>query len=153
MTFSVESVCISAAKGTPKAAVAEIVLVAGEGVRGAGIEGDAHAGSGHRQVSFLAGEDVDSLRAEGLTLTAGAFGENIVTRGIDWTSVKIGGRIEIGAAELEVTQIGKDCHAPCAIYRAAGRCIMPDRGVFARVVKGGTIHAGHRGHYRFGQGV
>ena len=148
MTFSVESVCVSAAKGTPKAAVAEIVLVAGEGVRG-----DAHAGSGPRQVSFLAGEDVDGLRAEGLTLAAGAFGENIVTRGIDWTSVKIGGRIEIGEAELEVTQIGKDCHAPCAIFRAAGRCIMPDRGVFARVIKGGTIHAGHRGHYRFGQGV
>ena len=83
MTFSVESVCVSAAKGTPKAAVAEIVLVAGEGVRG-----DAHAGSGPRQVSFLAGEDVDGLRAEGLTLAAGAFGENIVTRGIDWTSVK-----------------------------------------------------------------
>ena len=122
MTFSVESVCVSAAKGTPKAAVAEIVLVASEGVRG-----DAHAGSGPRQVSFLAGEDVDGLRAEGLTLAAGAFGENIVTRGIDWTSVKIGGRIEIGEAELEVTQIGKDCHAPCAIYRAAGRCIMPDR--------------------------
>jgi cyclic pyranopterin phosphate synthase len=148
MRFSVEAVCVSAAKGTPKSEVAEIVLVAGEGARG-----DAHAGSGHRQVSFLAGEDVDGLRAEGLTLAPGAFGENIVTRGIDWTKAAVGGRIGIGTAELEITQIGKECHAPCAIFRAAGRCIMPDRGVFARVIKGGTVHAGHRGHYRFGQGV
>jgi len=145
MTFRVEAVCISEAKGTPKRAVDEITLVVGEGVRG-----DAHAGSGHRQVSFLAAEDVDGLRAEGLTLDAGAFGENILTRGIDWTKAAVGGRIGIGTARLEVTQIGKECHAPCAIYRAAGRCIMPDRGVFARVLKGGAIHAGHRGHYHIG---
>jgi MOSC domain-containing protein YiiM len=148
MQFHVEAVCVSLKKGMPKAAVEEITLV-----EDAGVAGDAHAGGGRRQVSFLAGEDVDGLRAEGLTLAAGAFGENIVTQGIDWTRAAVGGRIEVGGAELEITQIGKECHTPCAIYRAAGRCIMPDRGIFARVVKGGTIHAGHRGHYHFGPGI
>ncbi|MGD0781481.1 MAG: MOSC domain-containing protein [Candidatus Aminicenantales bacterium] len=148
MPFTVETVCSAARKGEPKHAVESVRLVAGSGV-----EGDAHAGSGHRQVSFLAGEDVDSLRAEGLTLTAGAFGENIVTRGIDWRRARIGGLIEIGAARLEITQIGKECHTPCAIFRAAGRCIMPDLGIFAKVLQGGVIHAGDRGDYRFGPGL
>ncbi len=148
MPFTVEAVCSAARKGEPKLAVGSVRLVAGSGV-----EGDAHAGSGHRQVSFLAGEDVDSLRAEGLTLAAGAFGENIVTRGIDWRRARIGGLIEIGAARLEITQIGKECHTPCAIFRAAGRCIMPDLGIFAKVLQGGVIHAGDRGDYRFGPGL
>ena len=148
MPFTIEAVCVAARKGEPKRAVAEVRLVAG-----AGIEGDAHAGSGHRQVSFLAGEDVDTLRAEGLDLAAGAFGENIVTRGIDWRIARIGGRVEIGAARLEITQIGKECHTPCAIYRAAGRCIMPDLGIFAKVLKEGVVHAGDCGDYRFGPGA
>jgi MOSC domain-containing protein YiiM len=147
MPFTVEAVCASARKGEPKHAAGAVRLVPESGV-----EGDAHAGSGPRQVSFLAGEDVDSLRAEGLALAHGAFGENIVTRGIDWRKSQIGGIVEIGDARLEITQLGKECHAPCAIYRAAGRCIMPDRGVFARVLQGGIIHAGDRGHYRFGSG-
>jgi molybdopterin adenylyltransferase len=148
MPFTIEAVCIAARKGEPKHAVGGVRLVAG-----AGIEGDAHAGSGHRQVSFLAGEEVDSLRAEGLSLAAGAFGENIVTRGIDWSRARIGGRIAIGGALLEITQIGKECHSPCAIYRAAGRCIMPDRGIFAKVLQEGVIHAGDCGDYRFGSGA
>jgi MOSC domain-containing protein YiiM len=148
MPFTIEAVCVAARKGQPKRAVAEVRLV-----EGAGIEGDAHAGSGHRQVSFLAGEDVDALRAEGLDLAAGAFGENIVTRGIDWRAARIGGRVEIGAARLEITQIGKECHTPCAIYRAAGRCIMPDLGIFAKVLEVGVVHAGDRGDYRFGPGA
>ena len=148
MPFTIEAVCVAARKGEPKRAVAEVRLVAG-----AGIEGDAHAGSGHRQVSFLAGEDVDTLRAEGLDLAAGAFGENIVTRGIDWRIARIGGRFEIGAARLEITQIGKECHTPCAIYRAAGRCIMPDLGIFAKVLQEGVVHAGDCGDYRFGPGA
>ena len=148
MPFTIEAVCVAARKGEPKRAVAEVRLVAG-----AGIEGDAHAGSGHRQVSFLAGEDVDTLRAEGLELAAGAFGENIVTRGIDWRIARIGGRFEIGAARLEITQIGKECHTPCAIYRAAGRCIMPDLGIFAKVLQEGVVHAGDCGDYRFGPGA
>jgi MOSC domain-containing protein YiiM len=148
MPFTVEAVCVAACKGEPKHAVEGVRLVAG-----AGFEGDAHAGSGHRQVSFLAGEEVDSLRGEGLTLAAGAFGENMVTRGIDWRTARIGGIVEIGSARLEITQIGKECHAPCAIFRAAGRCIMPDLGIFAKVLQGGVIHAGDRGHYRFGSGL
>jgi len=145
MPFAIEAVCVAPRKGEPKRAVGEVRLIAGAGIRG-----DAHAGSGHRQVSFLAGEDVDTLRAEGLDLAAGAFGENIVTRGIDWRIARIGGRFEIGAARLEITQIGKECHTPCAIYRAAGRCIMPDRGIFAKVLQEGVIHAGDRGDYSFG---
>jgi MOSC domain-containing protein YiiM len=145
MPFAIEAVCVAPRKGEPKRAVGEVRLIAGAGIRG-----DAHAGSGHRQVSFLAGEDVDALRAEGLTLAAGAFGENIVTRGIDWRAARIGGLIEIGAARLEITQIGKECHTPCAIFRAAGRCIMPDLGVFAKVLQEGVIHAGDRGDYSFG---
>ncbi len=145
MPFAIEAVCVAPRKGEPNRAVGEVRLIAGAGIRG-----DAHAGSGHRQVSLLAGEDVDALRAEGLTLAAGAFGENIVTRGIDWRAARIGGLIEIGAARLEITQIGKECHTPCAIFRAAGRCIMPDLGVFAKVLQEGVIHAGDRGDYSFG---
>jgi MOSC domain-containing protein YiiM len=148
MPFTVEAVCIAARKGQPKGAVEAVRLTAG-----LGIEGDAHAGSGRRQVSFLAGEDVDTLRAEGLSLAPGAFGENVVTRGIDWREARVGGRVEIGKARLEITQIGKECHTPCAIFRAAGRCIMPDLGVFAKVIEGGIIHAGDRGHYGFGPGL
>jgi len=100
-------------------------------------------------VSFLAAEDIEEMEKKGLTLKPGAFGENIVTRGIDWTQVTCGGKIFIGEAELEVTQIGKECHAPCAIYHSVGYCIMPERGVFARVIKGGRINAGDIGYYRF----
>ena len=105
------------------------------------------------RVELLAGEDVDTLRAEGLDLAPGAFGENIVTRGIDWRRARIGGLVELGDARLEITQIGKECHTPCAIYRAAGRCIMPDLGIFAKVLKEGVVHAGDRGDYRFGSGA
>jgi MOSC domain-containing protein YiiM len=148
MPFTIEAVCVAPRKGEPKRAVDEVRLQAG-----LGIAGDAHAGSGHRQVSFLAGEDVDALRAEGLDLAPGAFGENVVTRGIDWRKAEIGGHISIGSARLEITQIGKECHTPCAIYRAAGRCIMPDLGIFAKVLEEGVIHAGDRGDYRFGPGA
>ena len=145
MKFKVESVNIAAAKGVQKHEVPEIVLK-----QNFGIEGDAHAGDGHRQVSLLAGEAVDAMKAKGLTLAAGAFGENIVTRGIDWTQAKIGDRINIGAVELQVTQVGKECHNPCAIYHAAGECIMPNQGIFAKVLKGGTINAESSGDHRIG---
>lgn len=143
MKFLVESVNISSATGTPKHPVPEIRLI-----ENWGIEGDAHAGVHHRQVSFLAGEAVDRMKAKGLKLAPGAFGENIVTRGIDWSRAAIGTRVVIGTAEFEITQIGKECHAPCAIFHAVGQCIMPSEGVFARVVKGGIVHAQSRGHYR-----
>jgi molybdopterin adenylyltransferase len=140
--FIIEAVCISKTKGVQKHEVDEILLL-----KDFGIEHDAHAGKWHRQVSFLAGEEIDRMKAKGLTLAHGAFGENIVTRGIDWTKVQIGGKITIGGIELEVTQIGKECHTPCAIYYAAGECIMPEKGIFTKVLKGGTIHAQDSGHY------
>ena len=145
MKFKVESVNIAAAKGMPKHEVAEIVLR-----ENFGIVGDAHAGAWHRQVSLLAGEAVDAMKAKGLDLAAGAFGENIVTRGVDWSRARVGDTVAIGEVELEITQIGKECHSRCAIYYAAGDCIMPTRGIFARVLKGGRIHAQSSGDYRIG---
>jgi len=140
--FRVEAVNISEQKGVQKHEVPEIELVENRGIRG-----DAHAGDGHRQVSFLAGESIDKMRAKGLELKPGAFGENIVTRGIDWGGVLVGGKVFVNGAILEITQIGKECHDRCAIYEAAGECIMPREGVFARVVKGGNIHAEDSGYY------
>ena len=143
MKFKVESVNIAAAKGMQKHEVPEIVLR-----ENFGIEGDAHAGAWHRQVSLLAGEAIDAMKAKGLTLAPGAFGENIVTRGVDWTQVKVGDMIVIGAVELQITQIGKECHSRCAIYYAASECIMPQQGIFAKVLKGGKINAQSSGDYR-----
>jgi MOSC domain-containing protein YiiM len=143
--FKVESVNIAAEKGVQKHEVPEIVLK-----ENFGIVGDAHAGDWHRQVSLLAGEAVDAMKAKGLDLAAGAFGENIVTRGVDWSRARVGDMIVIGGVELEITQIGKECHSRCAIYYAAGDCIMPKQGIFARVRKGGTIHAQSSGDYRIG---
>jgi MOSC domain-containing protein YiiM len=140
--FKVESVNIAAAKGVAKHEVPEIVLK-----ENFGIEGDAHAGAWHRQVSLLAGEAIDVMKAKGLSLEPGAFGENIVTRGVDWSRAKVGETIAIGAVELQITQIGKECHDRCAIYYSAGECIMPSQGIFAKVLKGGKIHAQSSGDY------
>ena len=104
-----------------------------------GIVGDAHAGDWHRQVSFLADEDVDTMRGKGIRIGFGDFAENVTTRGVDWSSLPVGTRLRLGEAELEVTQIGKECHAHCAIYQAVGDCVMPRRGIFARVLKGGEV--------------
>jgi len=143
--FRVEAVCIAGQKGVQKHEVGEIVLREGHGV-----VVDAHAGPWHRQVSLLAGEAVDDMRAKGLELAPGAFGENILTRGVDWSKARVGEAIVIGEAELEITQIGKECRSRCAIYYAAGDCIMPRQGIFARVLKGGTIHAQSSGDHRIG---
>ena len=145
MKFEIVSVNISEKKGIQKRPVESIKLI-----KDYGIDGDAHAGKWHRQISFLAGEAVDTMRtraAGGIEIKDGDFGENIVTRGIDWTGVRIGEKVIIGEAELEITQIGKECHSRCAIYDAVGDCIMPRMGVFAKVLKGGTIHAGDSGYY------
>ena len=144
MRFKVEAICLSRKKGTQKIPVEEALLVANHG-----LEGDAHAGDWPRQVSFLAAEDIEEMKKKGLELQPGAFGENIVTRGIDWCQVVCGGRIIIGEAELEITQLGKECHTPCAIYHQVGYCIMPEKGVFARVKKGGRIRVGDYGYYHF----
>jgi MOSC domain-containing protein YiiM len=140
--FKVESVNIAAAKGVQKHEVPEIVLR-----ENYGIDGDAHAGVWHRQVSLLAGEAIDAMKAKGLLLAPGAFGENIITRGVDWSRAKVDEIIVIGAVKLQITQIGKECHSRCAIYYAAGECIMPSQGIFAKVLKGGKINAQSSGDY------
>jgi MOSC domain-containing protein YiiM len=136
---SIEAVCISAEKGVVKTAVDQIVLRSEWG-----IEGDAHAGDWHRQVSLLAGESIDRMRQKIPDLAHGAFAENIVTRGIDLSGFAIGDCLKIGdGIVLEITQIGKECHdAGCAIKIATGECIMPKEGLFCRVLQGGTIKPG-----------
>ncbi len=132
------SIAVSKRKGTRKTLVDEAVLIEGHG-----LEGDAHAGSWHRQVSFLASESISRARESGLDVDLGDFAENIATEGIDWLRIPVGARFRLGdLAEVEITQIGKECHKKCAIYYQAGDCIMPREGVFARVVKQGTIRPG-----------
>ena len=108
-----------------------------------GIVGDAHAGDWHRQISLLADESADTMRAIcPLELDAGIFAENINTRGIELKTLPVGTRLRVGETELEVTQIGKECHSDCALRRQPGDCIMPREGVFAVVLRGGTIQKG-----------
>ena len=134
MTGYVKAICISERKGTKKHTVPFAELI-----ENYGIAGDAHAGAWHRQVSLLADESVDTMRGKMSELTAGDFAENILTTGIELKSLPIGARLKIGETELEVTQIGKECHSDCEIRRLTGKCVMPTDGIFARVIKGGTI--------------
>lgn len=132
------AVCTSSRRGIPKRWVETAELLAGRG-----IEGDAHAGSGHRQVSLLDLGDIDAMRARGLELAPGAFGENLVITGLDTRTLGIGSRLGVGGeAVLEISQIGKVCHKPCAIYLRTGDCIMPRHGLFASVVAGGRVEPG-----------
>ncbi len=108
-----------------------------------GIEGDAHAGNWHRQVSLLDQASVDKMTALGVEgLTPGIFAENITTEGIALHALPIGTRLRVGETELEVTQIGKECHAHCQVYQQVGMCIMPTEGIFTIVIRGGEIRAG-----------
>lgn len=134
-----EAVCISRRKGTVKQTVPLGRLRAGHG-----LEGDAHAGDWHRQVSLLARESIERVRRVLPGLADGAFGENLVTAGVDWArEARVGDVVRIGAGVvLEVTQIGKECHTACAIGRATGDCIMPREGVFCRVLQGGDVAPG-----------
>ena len=132
------SIAVSKKKGTIKQIVKEALVIADHGIKG-----DAHAGSWHRQVSFLAGESIEHARRQGMDVTFGDFAENIATSGIDWVSIPVGAQIKLGdAVQVEVTQIGKECHKKCAIYYQAGDCIMPREGIFARVINGGIIRTG-----------
>jgi len=107
-----------------------------------GLEGDGHAGFGHRQVSLLAVESIEKMRARGLDVGPGDFAENVTTSGVDLVSLPIGTRLRMGGTLLEVSQIGKVCHSRCAIFEQAGDCVMPREGIFARVLKGGTVQTG-----------
>ena len=135
---SVISVNSSEKKGEQKHPVPEISLKLRHG-----IVGDAHAGDWHRQISLLAEESVDTMRSAcPIPLDSGVFAENINTRGLDLKNLPVGTRLRIGETEVEVTQIGKKCHNDCAIKRAVGKCVMPTEGIFAVVVKEGTVRAG-----------
>jgi len=131
------AVCRSAAKGIQKTNIEEAVLV-----EGMGMEGDGHYGYGHRQVSLLSAEEAEKMKLKVPDLKPGAFAENLLIRDFDLTSLKIGDRLHVGQTTLEVTQIGKECHDRCAIYKAAGDCIMPRLGIFCSVIKGGKIKIG-----------
>ncbi len=134
----IEAICVSKKKGIVKKNVKTAVFK-----QGWGIESDAHAGNWHRQVSLLPGESIDRMKDMIPELANGAFAENIVTRGVDFSDIGIGDRINLGTGiVLEVTQIGKECHAACAIKTITGDCIMPREGIFARVITGGTLHVG-----------
>jgi MOSC domain-containing protein YiiM len=132
------SIAVSRKKGTRKTLVGRANVIENHG-----LEGDAHAGPWHRQVSFLASESIQGAREKGLDVDFGDFAENVATEGIDWPHLPVGTRVKLGATVLvEISQIGKTCHKPCAIYYQAGDCIMPREGVFARVIRGGEIVCG-----------
>ena len=131
------AVWISPEKGTQKTAVAE-----GSFLEDYGIEGDAHAGKWHRQVSLLSYDKIEAVRQRGAQVEDGAFGENLVVEGIDFSVLPVGTRLACGEVILEVTQIGKECHHGCAIFQQMGDCIMPREGVFAKVIQGGKIRPG-----------
>ena len=138
-TAKVVAVCTSPKTGMRKKNVNQGILI-----KDLGIKDDAHADSGtHRQVSFLAMESIKKMQDMGLDVHEGDFAENITTSGIDLLSLPIGSRITIGDETLlEISQHGKICHTPCAIYHQAGTCVMPKEGIFAKVLKGGTIKTG-----------
>ncbi|RLB12167.1 MAG: MOSC domain-containing protein [Deltaproteobacteria bacterium] len=133
----IAAICISRKRGRRKKEVDSARLFPDWG-----IQGDAHSGRWKRQVSLLSAESVEKMRQRGLDLAPGSFAENILTEGLDLQSLKIGDLIRIGEAELEITQIGKECHNRCSIYEQAGDCIMPREGIFARVTRGGMIRKG-----------
>ena len=133
----VVAVCVSDRTGIPKHDVGSATLRVDWG-----IEGDAHAGNWHRQVSLLAMESINKMRAKGLKVHPGSFAENITTEGLELYTLPVGTRMRLGTALAEVTQIGKVCHNHCAIYRLAGDCVMPREGIFVKILEPGTVSAG-----------
>jgi len=135
------AVCRSDTKGVSKSPVDEGLFK-----EGYGLVGDAHATSDtHRQVSLLALASIEKMRRLGLELSAGDFAENLTVEGLDLVSLPIGTRLTLERGViLEMTQIGKECHTGCAIFQQIGKCIMPKEGIFARVIKGGSVKAGDK---------
>ena len=131
------AVCISEKRGTQKKNIDKVRLI-----ENFGLEGDAHGGNWHRQVSLLSYEKVRAFEEKGISVEDGAFGENLLVEGFDFKTLPVGTRFRCGEALLEMTQIGKECHRHCEIYQAVGDCIMPREGVFARVLHGGVIQIG-----------
>ena len=135
----VKAVCISNRKGFRKEPVDSVKVI-----KDFGIEGDAHAGKWHRQVSLLSYEVIEDFKKTGIDIRDGAFGENIIVSGYDLKTFKPGTVIRIGDVILELTQIGKECHSHCVIYNTVGDCIMPREGVFAVVLNGGIVKPGDK---------
>lgn len=133
----IKALCVSEKRGTIKKPVDEILLV-----ENFGLKGDAHAGNWHRQVSLLSYDKVEEFNAKGGMATAGAFGENILVAGIDFRCLPVGSILRSGSVVLKMSQIGKECHTHCEIFKRVGDCIMPREGVFATVVEGGVLHLG-----------
>ncbi|MDD5704036.1 MAG: MOSC domain-containing protein [Dehalococcoidales bacterium] len=133
------AVCSSKEKGTRKTVIAD-----GSLKENYGLIGDAHAdGSTHRQVSLLASESINKMRDIGFDVGPGDFAENLTTEGMELCSLPIGTQLRIGEEViLKITQIGKECHSGCAIFKQTGKCIMPKEGVFTRVIRGGTVNTG-----------
>ena len=131
------AVCISPKRGTQKENVTKAKFI-----ENFGIENDAHAGNWHRQVSLLSYDKIRAFNEKGAQVTDGAFGENVVVEGIDFSSLPVGTRLVCNDVVLEITQIGKECHHHCQIYAKMGDCIMPREGVFAKVIVGGEIKKG-----------
>ena len=133
----IKGICISEKRGTAKHEIEEAILA-----KDWGIQGDAHAGHWHRQVSLLSYEKIEEFRKKGADIELGAFGENLIVSGYDFRNLAVGTRFHCGEAVLEMTQIGKECHSHCEINKRMGECIMPREGVFAIVLHGGTIRKG-----------
>ena len=131
------AVCISEKKGTQKKGISE-----GHFIEEIGIEHDAHAGKWHRQVSLLSYETIEAFKARGAEIGDGAFGENVIVKGIDLVHLPVGTKLSCGDILLEVTQIGKECHSHCEIFKKMGECIMPTNGIFTRVLHGGVMKEG-----------
>ena len=134
---TIKGICVSSQRGTQKHEVTEADVRVDWG-----IVGDAHAGNWHRQVSLLSYDRIREFQEKGADIAPGAFGENLIVEGYDFRTLPVGSRFEIGEAELEITQIGKECHTHCEIYKTMGDCIMPREGVFTKVIHGGKIKVG-----------
>lgn len=130
-------ICISEKRGTKKIQIPSVCLI-----EDWGLKGDAHAGHWHRQVSLLGLGEIEAFRARGARIEFGDFGENLVIEGYRMRSLPVGTKLAAGETLLEITQIGKECHSHCEIYKVMGDCIMPREGVFARVLRGGMIAVG-----------
>jgi MOSC domain-containing protein YiiM len=139
MAGKVVAVNVSEKKGTKKSNIGKAKIL-----KNFGLEGDAHAGNWHRQVSLLAQESIEKMRSLGLVLSPGDFAENITTSGIDLLALSVGTKIKIGNVLLEITQKGKECHLGCEIRKLVGDCIMPREGIFAKVLEGGEIQVGDK---------
>ena len=133
----ITGICISEKRGVQKHLITEANIVCDWG-----IEGDAHGGKWHRQISLLSYDKIEAFRARGAEVEDGAFGENVIVQGIDFRNLPVGTRLKCNDVLLEMTQIGKECHHGCQIFQKMGECIMPREGVFAKVLYGGKIKAG-----------